>query len=714
MTEPLTPRSFLPAARRGLGAALPTPDTLGAGVPARAGVPLELRVSAGGRPAAGSPLRMPLRLHGPGDVTGLEPDQIARTDPRAGTTDFEPNLLAQVELRADLPWLFTPARADARGRVRPWLVLVVVESRRAEIGAEPGGPLPVLTVPRSELPDLSESWAWAHVQESPAGTVARLLCPRRLRPQTSYLACVVPAFAAGVRAGLGAPADDGALAPAWTAGGEGVERLPVYHHWTFATGAGGDFESLVRRLEPRRLPPAVGSLALDLGAPGGGVAARSRATLALAGALRVPKQPAEREEDVPAELRDALRAALAAGGVAPPLYGEWYARAAALAPDGAAGGWLRDANLDPRSRVAAGLGTLVVRYEQERLMAEAWEQLAAHEETQAAVTRTQLAEEVDAALARRLPDRLGRPGDPRPAPPATTDPTETPRFAPSFEQPMYEALRDWFDGMLLPGLSEIPPNSIALLETNPRFIEAFMLGLNHELSRELVWRGYPTDRRGTYFRRFWDAPATAGSQPLPDVRGWPAASRLGEHLGGDEGRLVLVIRGDVLARCPRAVVYAAEAARTPAGARVPGAARRLPAFRGSAGTDVTFLGFELTEADARGSAAHPGWFFVLEEPAAEARFGFDEPPAGDGAPRPPGALAAWSDATWADVGTAPGSHVTLAGRLAGLRLAERAGSGPAATWGENSAHMAVIAQQRPFRIAVHASAWLPVRGPIAS
>jgi hypothetical protein len=31
-----------------------------------------------------------------------------------------------------------------------------------------------------------------------------------------------------------------------------------------------------------------------------------------------------------------------------------------------------------------------------------------------------------------------------------------------------------------------------------------MCGSNHEFAGELLWRGYPTDQRGSYFRQFWD------------------------------------------------------------------------------------------------------------------------------------------------------------------------------------------------------------------
>jgi len=75
---------------------------------------------------------------------------------------------------------------------------------------------------------------------------------------------------------------------------------------------------------------------------------------------------------------------------------------------------------------------------------------------------------------------------------------------PDFSDPMYEKLRDISSELFLPNLQLIPPNTISLLVTNPEFIESYMTGLNHEFGRELLWREYPTDQRGSYFRQFWD------------------------------------------------------------------------------------------------------------------------------------------------------------------------------------------------------------------
>ena len=38
--------------------------------------------------------------------------------------------------------------------------------------------------------------------------------------------------------------------------------------------------------------------------------------------------------------------------------------------------------------------------------------------------------------------------------------------APKFPQPMYEALRDLSQDFLLPGLENVPANTVTLLETN--------------------------------------------------------------------------------------------------------------------------------------------------------------------------------------------------------------------------------------------------------
>ena len=156
---------FLPWVRQGLAARITAPDPLKTPLPAQA--PLGVTVGVNDTEAAS----VGVRLFGPADVIGIDPRQVVRTEPPAGTDDYESNDLAAVEFdNPDLPWLFTPAAADAQGRVRPWLVLVVVRKQEGVRLRPPRTePLPVLeigspAVPSQELPDLIDSWAWAHAQ----------------------------------------------------------------------------------------------------------------------------------------------------------------------------------------------------------------------------------------------------------------------------------------------------------------------------------------------------------------------------------------------------------------------------------------------------------------------------------------------------------------------------------------------------------------------
>src|SRR6185369_7548311 len=47
------------------------------------------------------------------------------------------------------------------------------------------------------------------------------------------------------------------------------------------------------------------------------------------------------------------------------------------------------------------------------------------------------------------------------------DPLKPNMDAPEFPQPMYEALRDLSQDLFLPGLGDVPANTVAVLETNP-------------------------------------------------------------------------------------------------------------------------------------------------------------------------------------------------------------------------------------------------------
>ncbi|RXK48653.1 hypothetical protein [Halorientalis pallida] len=255
-----------------------------------------------------------IRLYGPGDVAGIDERQVVRVEPEPDTSTMPPNYFPLVEFdRADLPWLFSPERAnpDDDAKVRPWLALVVVEKTNEAVSVEADGrkPLPALSVPQNELPPVTEVWAWAHVQVTGTLTdgelkrvftgtsdqaVARLLCPRNLDPNTRYVAAVVPTFEPGRRVGLGkqpyeSDAEQPTVEPAWDASKESTTTLPIYHQWEFATANEGDFESLARKLEPRQLSEAgVGKREVDLSDPGPPQLEDRDSTFEVGGALMSP------------------------------------------------------------------------------------------------------------------------------------------------------------------------------------------------------------------------------------------------------------------------------------------------------------------------------------------------------------------------------------------------------------------------------------------
>ena len=970
---------FLPWVQPGVAANIPdqATDQLTANQPSRVTLAVTLAIN-------NVPVPQTVRLYGPANVKGIDPRQVVRTEPKAGTNSFEPNYFPAIEFdRPDFPWLFTPAKADAQGRLRPWLCLIVVRKQAGvELSSSSGHSLPALTIrdpakPADELPDLIESWVWAHAQmtgtdksqikatmvSDPARSVSRLLCPRRLDPSTEYLACLVPAFEVGRKAGLGLdldPAEEQRLEPAWLSGSQSPAAvvLPVYYSWEFRTAADGDFEELVRLLEPREIPEEVGKRPLDISHPGFVIQPPPPAIkLGLEGALRTVNS---KSDPWPDETRAPFQTALAtilntpweiltqvAAGkdpiVAPPIYGCWQAgiHQVVVPPAPAPPSlpfWLDELNLDPRTRVAAGMGTKVIQDQQEQLMAAAWEQLGDVQSINQRMRQAQLSRAVNdkylvrtfsrfsdetflkiiapvesrleivsqpanqpattmllvQELARSLPPsvvspplrkmarprgvinrqlsqagsagigasftsfRLAPSGTFQDAPPSkgvvtidqvseivangvahqtirdhrgpvviTTEalavfnptpppgrwervandflqvlgafrlngltgfglgarqptPQTPPQFyeaakahqeflsnafirmifefpfhinlqesistiktaaftslnpartvseavmtsvqinspkaqtgdelepimdAPTFPQPMYEALRDLSQDFIFPGLDKVPPNTVVLLQTNAKFIESFMVGLNTEMGRELLWRGYPTDQRGTYFQQFWDA-RTSLIQPqldIPPINLWEKRE-LGSTAAGAVGdKLVLLIRGELLRRYPNTVIYAVRAVETSGGRDLSASPddERHPLFRGTLQPDVTFVGFDLSSDEV---VTGPGWFFVLQQQPTEPRFGLDEAPYLEGKTGVP-ELVTWNDLNWAHLAPNEASLKELGfvsvGKFNLVPTSQVNG-----VWGQNSAHMAYITRQLPVRVAIHATELLQPR-----
>ena len=239
----------------------------------------------------------------------------------------------------------------------------------------------------------------------------------------------------------------------------------------------------------------------------------------------------------------------------------------------------------------------------------------------------------------------------------------------------------------LPNIQLLEINSITLLETNQKFIEAYMVGLNHEFARELLWREYPTDQRGSYFRQFWDVSgflAAPGADPaalrerlrdIPELHTWSTDTGLGEHdnreaQGDKEDELVLVdprraaeeVPDRRRLRAPRRVAARPDGGdrqvqAAPARGRCPtrrptrrATLVKTPLYEAKVDPDIYFFGFDLTAEAARGGADRrrrggPG--LVLRHQGASRRAPLRARPAARPPPQPPSHT--WNELAWTDV-----------------------------------------------------------------
>jgi hypothetical protein len=272
--------------------------------------------------------------------------------------------------------------------------------------------------------------------------------------------------------------------------------------------------------------------------------------------------------------------------------------------------------------------------------------------------------------------------------PTAGDPLRPLLGEPAFPQPMSRELKPH---QLLPGVESVLPETAALLVTNPTFVEAFMVGLNDEMRRELAWRQYPVDQRGTFFTHFWSTGAGAAStDDIAPISTWDPSHHLGDNATVHGEQVVLLLRGELLRRYPNTIISAVQAQVGPNNVRTLSTTELFPVFRGSIDPDMVFFGFALSKATA---VAGEGWYFVLAEHPTEPRFGFEPLPSGT-----PGTLTTWNDLAWSQVGLSH-NHVDLAAPPPSAPL-------EGATWNASSAHQAFIAFRRPVRLALHATALL--------
>lgn len=131
---------------------------------------------------------------------------------------------------------------------------------------------------------------------------------------------------------------------------------------------------------------------------------------------------------------------------------------------------------------------------------------------------------------------------------------------PIFPEPVYYYLNSISDKFIIPSAKEIPNNSVTMFENNAAFVEAYLCGMNTEMGRELLWREYPTDQRGSYFKKFWDSETDLESirnDDFFDVKSlhtWKGKLG-GNHCAGKDHLLMFAIRSDLVKLYPNTEIY---------------------------------------------------------------------------------------------------------------------------------------------------------------
>jgi hypothetical protein len=229
-----------------------------------------------------------------------------------------------------------------------------------------------------------------------------------------------------------------------------------------------------------------------------------------------------------------------------------------------------------------------------------------------------------------------------------------PEYPIGLDFPTWDLLKKYDKEWLLPGAGQLEKDSITALQTNPAFIDAYMLGINTQFMSEMRWRDLAVERTCTPLRMFWGPVNYATQRREADITPllvWTRApdDPLGalshqaippDDASNTEGsRLVIAFHSDLFRRYPSTLVYLVRPAvgddvdsllqstpllDIPEGEPDPETwrvQRRFfgPIFAGTITPELTFFAF-----DVKPSKLGEYWL-VLDEPPAELRFRNDQP-----------------------------------------------------------------------------------------
>lgn len=329
--------------------------------------------------------------------------------------------------------------------------------------------------------------------------------------------------------------------------------------------------------------------------------------------------------------------------------------------------------------------------------------------------------------------------------PSTLPNLELIMAAPIIPISMAEAMADISPDFLMPGIGKLEQNGAYMLNMNQKIVEAYLAGANYEMNRELLWREYPTDQRGTPLRHFWgtkNVGATAfidsdeKNMDIKPIHSWKTVidgiiypKNLGDNTNRTtSGMVVLAIRGELLKKFPNTNIYMQKATwnNVDAGGNIlstllaAGKPRNLapigtttikkPLFFSQINPDLYFVGFELSASEAKGSSTpnttDPGWFVCFEERAGEVVFGADETDLSiipDNYFSTSRDIQKWDNLQWGHMYSSKTSEepkfIDLNSIIEILALDELT----SILWGKNSADMSYALFQKPSRVFIHSN-----------
>ena len=290
-------------------------------------------------------------------------------------------------------------------------------------------------------------------------------------------------------------------------------------------------------------------------------------------------------------------------------------------------------------------------------------------------------------------------------------------IGPVFKEPTYKYLSEGNTDFILPGLDKIPQNRVAILQTNNAFIESYLMGLNHEMAREFLWREFPTPLNATFFDQFWDGRDTVNTNPdIQPILNWQINKSLGKHgQGGGQGgggggqggsdNIVVVIRGDLLRKYPNTEIFMVKAdwenqqlgshkltpeLNKPEDWTNNSPNLRRPIFSARIEPDYVLLGFNLGVQEVKGDTQNAGWFFVMKERAGDVHFGLDL--------KADKTVAIQTDPSWEKLAEVGENQCIQADSPKFIALPR---------FGKRADQIASMLWQQPFMLLVHASRLLP-------